>query len=400
MTHKLSDAADDDIGDQLRMPPIGEDNSDADAMSVESTAKKGSDLGKNEFSMSPTHIVLQFGSSNNKTAISKLHQEVTNMIFDTDPGCYFHTANSKATPIKKMEDFPLSASKYTQCFQPSSTANGGAMLIGCMLYSSVSVEQMKKENSGLMSFLKANNIGLKTSCAGTTNETTIIALFGFNTEKTSRDRLQLDLVARLSNVSLLPAEKRLLEKATLRHSFVGKIPPFQLDTRWLKDSPSKGRLFKTRSLSILCATPHADFLRALIMRSYTSKLILGLGRPYPLGKGSSNLHVAIAWNNKFVKNCNILMLNNVSQAAMDQPFQRKSSTSTVESTTIRQILVNEGKAVNITESKDVELDGRWIVALEADQTPYSPALLLAQSIDCLRTAKSCRATCFQAKKLP
>jgi hypothetical protein len=53
---------------------------------------------------------------------------------------------------------------------------------------------------------------------------------------------------------------------------------------------------------------------------------------------------------------------------MDQPFKRKTTTSTEETTTIRHILLSatEGKAVNVHESRDIASEGRWIIGINSD----------------------------------
>jgi hypothetical protein len=66
---------------------------------------------------------------------------------------------------------------------------------------------------------------------------------------------------------------------------------------------------------------------------------------------------------------------------MDCKFERKATASTTETTTLRKILLTEGKAFTITESVDVAV-GRWIVGIPSDKVDLFTQLLAGSIAKC------------------
>jgi hypothetical protein len=174
------------------------------------------------------------------------------------------------------------------------------------------------------------------------------------------------------------AETKLLDKGRQSLPFAGTIPTFQLSIRWVN---TKDKKHSTKCHTVVCATQHADFLRAFIVRSFHEKRILGLGNVCAIGGKIDHLPAAVTWNNKFIAGSSILNLLNVSRASMDYKFERKATASTAETTTLRKILLTEEKAFAITESVDVAI-GRWTVGIPSDKVDLFTQLVAGSIAKC------------------
>jgi hypothetical protein len=208
------------------------------------------------------------------------------------------------------------------------------MLIAFTLHATATIESIKHKNPSFLQCLQSKKIGLKTSCAGSKEET----------DKTHRDSLLQQLIAQLSTIDPNVAETKLLDKGRQILSFAGTIPTFQLSIRWVN---TKDKKHSTKCCTVVCATQHADFLRAFIVRSFHEKRILGLGNVCAIGGKIDHLPAAVTWNNKFIDGSSVLNLINVSRASMDCKFERKATASTTETTTLRKILLTEGKTFTV-----------------------------------------------------
>lgn len=193
----------------------------------------------------------------------------------------------------------------------------------------------------------------------------LFGFLGFHPDKTHRDSLLAHLRAQLIQVQPDSAEARLLERSKQNLvPFPGIVPPFQPQVRWIT---AKQKKYSTKTYAIVSASHHADFLRSFIVRSFHEKRILGLRKVCSIGGwNTEHLPAAIDWNNKFLDESSILSLLNISKKAMDQPFQRQATVTSSKTTTLCRILLLEGKATIIYESRDVAL-GRWIGALTKDK---------------------------------
>jgi hypothetical protein len=235
------------------------------------------------------------------------------------------------------------------------------MLIGFHLFSAQTIKKIKYINQPFVQYLQSKKIGLKTSCGGSKDETTIFAFLGFNPDKTHRDSLLRQLHEQLLQIKPDSAEARLLEKAKQTLPFHGIVPPLQLQVRWIN---AKKKTYSTKTYSMNCALAHADFLRSFTVRAFPEKRIIGLGKVCALdGRNVDHIPAAIKWNNTFLDGCSILSLINISKQAMDQPFQCQATATATETTMMRIILLSEGKAMNITELCDTNT-GQWIVAID------------------------------------
>jgi hypothetical protein len=313
-------------------------------------------------------LLIRFIGDGKSINVASLLQSVLKWLFEIDSAIYFETSNPAWKAIKSIADFPTKEVDFMKCFDPTTNnrGSGSSVLISLQFFSQVSVGLMKKDNSAFVEFLKTKKIGIKTACCGSKNETLLYGLLGFNPDKTHRASLTKQLHAQLIAIEPDSAESKLLEKAKQTLPFEGTLPDFELQSRWIN---AEGKKFSAKAYGISCASEHADFFRSFLLRCYFETRIIGLGKLVQLG-GKHNVYLpkAITWHNHFVEECAILFLSNISPTAMDQPFKRKKSASTEETTTIRRILlsVTEGKAVNIYESRDIASAGRWIIGINKD----------------------------------
>ena len=225
------------------------------------------------------------------------------------------------------------------------------MTIGILLFSTTSVDLMKKNSNPFMQYLKSKKISIKTSCGGSKNEVLLFGLLGFLPNKTHHTSLRKQHHDQLLTIAPDLAEKKLLEKAKDIRPFDETVPRFELQTRWIN---AESQIYTAKAYGVSCAAKHADYLCSFLLSSYFEKQVIGLGKLVQLG-GHHNTYLleTITWHNNFVAECSIVGLLNVFKSAMDQPFQHKKTASTEETTTIRRILlsVTEGKATNRYESR-------------------------------------------------
>jgi hypothetical protein len=367
-TDALNDATDD--SDQpKRMEPIQEDEDDEATVQGENMDEDGPEMTEK----SKSHIIMRFNGNGKSNNVAFLVKEVFTWLQDLHPDLYLETTNPAWKNIKSLEDFPTRETDFIKCFDPTTVRGGnGAVLIGFHIVSETTIEMIKKSNQSFVQYLQTKKIGLKTSCGGSKNESTLFALLGFNPDRAHRHSILEQINRQLIQVQPDSAERRLMEKAKQRLPFSGIVPPLQLQVRWIN---AKSKKYSTKTFVVICDAAHADFLRSLLLRSYHEKHIIGLGRLFLLGsKTNDQLPGAITWNNKFIDESSVLTLVNISQSAMDQKFQRKATINAAETTTIRRILLSEGKATNITESRDIA-SGRWIVAIDKEKADHFTKLV-------------------------
>ena len=364
-TDPLSTAANDSTHPPT-MESIQEEQDDAATVNGDDMDEEDPELAENS-NCPKTHVIMRFDGNGAHTNVAFLVKEVFVWLQEIHPDLYIGTSHPKWTAIKSSDQFPTKEADFIKCFSPTGIGfrgGNGSVSIGFFLFCRTPIEQIKQRNKSFVQYLQSKKIGLKTSCGGTVHETTICALLGFNTDRAHRASLLQQLVDQLIHVLPDSAESRLLEKAKQLLPFPGIIPPFQLHTRWINASARK---YQTKTFTIVCDAAHADFLRSILLRSYLEKRILGIGKVFQLGtRNAEHLPRAITWNNNFLDGSSVLTLVNISRAAMDHPFDRKITVSNTESTTIRRLLLSDGKATNITESRDISL-GRWIVAIDKDK---------------------------------
>jgi hypothetical protein len=350
---------------QKKMAPIEEEIQEDATVSGEEMEEEDPGTTEDEQPVKQ-HVIMRFDGNGHKTNVGFLLKEVFQWLTDIQPELYIETENEDWKSIKDSADFPSKETDFLKCFAPTKARGAsGALLIAFHLFSNVTVETIKAKNQPFVQYLQSKKIGLKTSCAGSKEETTIFAFLGFNPDKTHRDSLLEQLRTQLQSVKPDSAEAKLLQKAKQILPVQNAIPPFQLQVRWIN---AKNHKFSTKTYAIVCATPHADFLRSFIVRSYHEKRILGLGKVCAIGgRNIDHLPAAITWNNNFIDGSSILSLVNISKQAMDQPLRRQTTVTATETTTIRRILLSEGKVVNLTESRDIS-EGRWIIAISKDKT--------------------------------
>jgi hypothetical protein len=371
MVDQPSDAANSDSGLQKTMPPIDEDVGDDGTAPCDKMEEDAPELPTND-NMLQSHVILRFDGKGNNINVNVLFRAVFQWLVEIDPGLHIETDHKSWKTIRSISDFPGQESDFLKCFNPTkSRGGGGAMLIAFNLHATDTIEAIKYKNPSFLQYLQSNKIGIKTSCAGSKEETTLFALFGFNPAKTHRDSLLTQLTSQLSTIAPNVAETKLLDKGRQSLPFSGSVPAFQLSIRWVN---AKDKKYSTKCYTIVCATQHADFLRAFIVRSFHEKRVLGLGNVCAIGGKIDHLPAAITWNNNFIDGSSILNLTNVSRASMDYPFERKATASTTETTTIRKILLTEGKAFTITESVDIA-DGRWIVGIPSEKVDLFTQLI-------------------------
>ena len=370
MTTDIESAVAADSTDPTTLAAIPEVAKDADAPASEEMELEEEELVEKPI-LTASYIIIRIVGNDKQINVAFLLKSVIKWLFDIDPSMYLETANPDWKTIKSIDDFPTKEVDFMKCFDPSTNKGGNkSVTIGIHLFSSVSVGLMKKNNNSFLQYLSTKKISLGASCGGSKNEVLLFGLLGFNPDKTHRVSLRQQIHDQLLTIAPDLAEKKLLEKVKSILPFEGSVPGFDLQTRWVNAEAKK---YTAKAYGISCAAEHADYFRSFLLRSYFEKKVIGLGKLVQLG-GRSNHYLpkAITWHNNFVEECAIVGLLNISKQAMDQPFNRKKTASTEETTSIRRILLSatEGKAVNLYESRDVDSAGRWIVGIEQDKVEH------------------------------
>jgi hypothetical protein len=316
-----------------------------------------------------SHIIIRFASDGKPTNVASLLKSVLTWLFEIDSTLYLETNNTDWKFINSIQDFPNKEVDFMKCFDPTTTRGSQtSVVIGMHLFSQTSIGLMKKNHTSFMQYLKSKRIGIKESCGGSKNESTVCGLLSFNPDKVHRASITRQIHNQLATSTLDMAEKKLLQKAQEVLPFSGIVPDFQLMPRWIN---AENKKYSAKGFSVICATEHADYFKAFLIRCYHEKHVIGLGWLVQFG-GNHSAYIpnAITWHNNFVDECAIVSLLNISREAMDQQFTRKNTASTEETTTIRRILLTEGKATNIYESRDIESDGRWIVGINSEKVEH------------------------------
>jgi hypothetical protein len=265
MADQPSDDAPSDSVPQKTMPAIDEDTWDDGAAPVDKMDEDEPESPTND-NIRHSHVILRFNGKGNNISVNVLFREVFRWLVDIDPGLHIETDHKSWKKISSISDFPSKESDFLKCFNPTkSRRGGGAMLIAFTLHATDTIESIKYKNPSFLQCLQSKKIGLKTSCAGSKEETTLFALFGFNPDKTHRDSLLKQLIAQLSTIDPNVAETKLLDKGRQSLPFASTVPTFQLSIRWVN---TKDKKHSTKCYTVVCATQHADFLRAFIVRSF------------------------------------------------------------------------------------------------------------------------------------
>jgi hypothetical protein len=142
---------------------------------------------------------MQFGNNGRITNMGYLLKGMFQWLNDLCPELSLATANPDWKQIHRIADFPTKETDFLNSFAPThARGSSGAVVIDChIMVSTSSVEMIKKTNKSFVQYLGSKEIGLKTSCSGTKEETTILALLGFNPDRTNPDSL-------LSTIALHP----------------------------------------------------------------------------------------------------------------------------------------------------------------------------------------------------
>ena len=287
-------------------------------------------------------LILKITAANDTTVnIAALHRCVEIMMI-ADPSMQLLT-NWKAFPtITDIKDFPTDDA-YLLVFKIIQRRLNKISL--AFTVRTINTFQTIKRNSNLLEHLKHHNMSLQTSLTGSDNEISIGALLGINPEKTSRDNLRLDVFHRLHFVNQNAIDPDILQQAKDKHPFEELIPPFQLETRKIHKHHENVN-FDTKAFHIICDSAHAQLLTTIFQLGTESENLTGIGKFLSFKTNHVSSCKAIKWHNDVITDTKAFQIVDFPAEILDHPINEHSGS------TWRQKLLQDGKLVNMYQSKD------------------------------------------------
>jgi hypothetical protein len=291
--------------------------------------------------------------------IVKIHRTLFELLQTADPTMYFKTVTG--TKLSSSHDFPKGTT-YESTFKHKETRK--TFIVAHTVGSSKSIDELKRHNLPLLSYLKEHNVFLDKSVSGSLTEVVLGPWFGIHPDLTSKDRLRFDLVKLIcchGNLNGSFYDK--IEQAKAALPFPGTLPPFQLRTRRIQRTVDAIE-YSAKTTSFICAAEHRTFWEAILVDGISSGWLAPLGRFYLLQRDdhSEDLISGIIWHNRMLTNMKAVIIRGIHTHVMDAAVRAPHSME--ERPTLRE-QIHKGGFITIISTKD---RSKWIGIAQNSET--------------------------------
>jgi hypothetical protein len=299
-------------------------------------------------------LLLRFvtSGSDNTVNIAQLHKNIFLLIQKSDDKFAAKTING--TLIDSATDFP-SGENYQAQFKTQETKN--QFVVSHTVYSSKSIDSIKRTNTALLELLRANNVFLDLSATGSLFEVVLGPIFGVHPDHTSKKQIHHDM-SKLFMVHKQWSDPlpQLHADAKANLTFEDTLPPFQLRTRRIRREID-GAEFSAKATVFVCASEHRQFWEHLLVEGMSEGWLTPIGRFYLLLRedNSAALQSAICYHNRVLASMKAVVITGITDYAMDCGVRPPHSAE--ERPTLREHIHNNGGFVTIISSHE---DSKWI----------------------------------------
>jgi hypothetical protein len=246
--------------------------------------------------------------------IVTIHRDIISKMRKTDPTIGIVTETGET--IMNDEDFP-GGNDYERKFEMKETKN--QFTVAHKMFSSKSLDEIKRDNPGLIDFLNSNNVYLDVSATGSLTEVLLGPFFGIHPDNTSKKRLEKDLYKIISVHQNWDLDMTALhEGAKMALDFDTPIPAFQLRTRRIKRKINDVE-YSAKAVVFICAVEHRQFWEELLVSASAEGWLNSIGRFYLLQRDdkSDNLRTAISWHNSTIEKLKAVVITGIDSTVMD-----------------------------------------------------------------------------------
>jgi hypothetical protein len=309
----------------------------ADAMQLESNSTPPPQNPASKIQEWTLLVRIVTSGTNSAVNVVKIHKDIFALLQAADDKFVLKTLQGSL--IESTADFP-SGADYQSHFKTKETKT--QFVVSHTVYSSKTIDAIKRTSPALLDLLRANNVFLDLSVTGSLFDVVLGPIFGIHPDHTSKKQLQADieklLLVHKQWKDPLP---KLLAEAKENLDFEDFFPPFQLRTRRIRREIN-GDEFSAKATVFVCASEHRALYEHLLVEGMSEGWFKPVGRFYLLLREdkSNALKSAICYHNRMISSMKAVVITGITNYAMDCGVRPPHSAE--ERPTLREHIHNGG----------------------------------------------------------